>query len=74
MEEQTKQSIIAIVTVLIANWITIGPMLKTLIKTAWEKSIEWRDMQNDVNTLKVLTAALQKDMKAAHDKIRDLKK
>jgi hypothetical protein len=63
-----------VVGVIIANWAVLAPMLKEEVKTAWVKSIEWRDMVNDIKNLKILVDQHSKDLKAAHDKLRDLKK
>lgn len=71
MSDQAQTAIISIVTLIIANWVTLGPMLKHTIKFLWEKSIAWRDMENDIATMKLRLEKLEKDITAAHVKIRN---
>lgn len=71
MSDQAQTAIISIVTLIIANWVTLGPMLKHTIKFLWEKSIAWRDMENDIAAMKLRLEKLEKDITAAHVKIRN---
>lgn len=71
MSDQAQTAIISIVTLIIANWVTLGPMLKHTIKFLWEKSIAWRDMENDIAAIKLRLEKLEKDITAAHVKIRN---
>ena len=70
MSDQAQTAIISIVTLIVANWVTLGPMLKHTIKFLWEKSIAWRDMENDIASMKLRIEKLEKDVTAAHVKIR----
>ena len=70
MSDQAQTAIIAIVTLIVTNWITIGPMLKHTIKFLWEKSIAWRDMETDIASMKLRIEKLEKDVSAAHTKLR----
>jgi len=70
MSDQAQTAIISIVTLIVANWVTLGPMLKHTIKFLWEKSIAWRDMENDIVSMKLRIEKLEKDVTAAHVKIR----
>ena len=71
MSDQAQTAIISIVTLIVANWVTLGPMLKHTIKFLWEKSIAWRDMENDITSMKLRIEKLEKDVTAAHSKLRD---
>lgn len=71
MNDQVQASIVAVVSVVVANWVTLFPLIKTGVKTAWEKSIQWRDMQRDVDDLKAEVTRLRKDITAAHEKLRN---
>lgn len=70
MSEQLQAAIATIVGVVLANWVVIAPVLKKGILVAWEKSIQWRDMVNDIEALKKDIVKLKADVSAAHDKIR----
>lgn len=74
MNDELKTALVSLISVVIANWVVIAPLMKTIIKTAWEKSIQWRDMQIDVLNLKELVKKQDKDIHAAFDKIRELEK
>lgn len=71
MNDQIQASIIAVVSVVVANWVTLFPLIKSGVKTAWDKSIEWRDMVNDISNLKKRVDKLDRDVTAAHDKLRN---
>lgn len=64
--------IAAIVAIVVSNWVIVGPIIKWSIKTAWEKSREWDEMQTAILNLIEAEKQLQRDLKAAHDKIRIL--
>ena len=70
MTDEVKQSLTVLIGVIVANWVTIAPILKWTITTAWKKSIEWRDMQVRIDKLEELVARHERDLKAAHDKLR----
>lgn len=72
LSDQAIQTVTIIVSIIIANWATVGPLSGKIIKFTWEKSIQWRDMVRDISDLQNDVVTLQKDLKAAHDKIRTL--
>lgn len=70
MNDQTQTAIATVVGLVIANWITVGPIVKHAIKFAWEKSIEWRDLKIEISNFETRISKLEKDVQAAHDKLR----
>lgn len=73
-QDQLNQAIITIITIIVTNWALFFPIIKNAIKTAWDKTIEWRDMQHDIKLLKERVTSLELDVTAAHDKIRNFSK
>lgn len=74
MTEQMQAAITTIVGVLIANWVTVGPALKNGIVFAWKKTIEWEKILTRLDSAEKAIVKLEKDLAAAHSKIRDLTK
>ncbi len=70
--DQVKTIAVTVVSVIIANWAMVAPMLKFIVKNAWEKSIEWRDMVNDIKIMKQEIDEIKKDVTAAHYKLREM--
>lgn len=68
----SNESIATLVGLIVANWVTIGPLVYKSVKMAWEKSIEWRDMVHDINGIKKRLDDLESDVNGAHAKIRAL--
>ena len=70
--DNTKTIIITVVSVIIANWTAVAPMLKFIVVNAWEKSVQWRDMVRDLADVIADVEKLKTDVTAAHSKIRVL--
>ncbi len=83
MSESTQAAVLTIVGVILANWTIIGPALKNAIVITWKKTIEWERMLTRISELekradkfvidlKTSNEELEKDIRAAHDKIRNI--
>ena len=74
MTENLQTILVTVFSTVIANGAIMWPLLKFTVITAWNKSIQWRDMVNDINTMKGQLTKLQQDVTAAHTKIREMSK
>lgn len=80
MSEQLQAILITVFSTVVANGAVLFPLLKSIVTMAWTKSIEWRDMVNDIKNIKdemkkfkeETIAKMQIDLGAAHNKIRNL--
>ena len=72
MTENLQTILVTVFSTVIANGAIMFPLLKFTVVAAWNKSIQWRDMVNDINSMKEQIKKLQTDVTAAHAKIREM--
>lgn len=72
MNEQAQTVAVTTVSLIIANWAVVAPLIKWAIVKSWEKTIQWQQTMTTIDTMKADIEKLKADVTAAHTKIRNL--
>lgn len=72
MNEQAQTVAVTTISLIVANWAVVAPLIKWAIVKSWEKTIQWQQTMTTIDAMKADIEKLKQDVTAAHTKIRNL--
>jgi len=72
MNEQAQTVAVTTISLIVANWAVVAPLIKWAIVKSWEKTIQWQQTMTTIDGMKADIEKLKQDVTAAHTKIRNL--